>query len=159
MMSDSDSKEDQSTTYIEYSGIRLSQHTIQTVKKNHITFTLQRAEINHLELHRGFTAERPLIQMLFGLALLLFCFFPIRTIAVWIFYGGTLYDVILILLLLLPLGLWLFVEALHRGLFIRAYLNSHKEHKLAFRGNPPKEELQKFASEASSRYGCIIQGL
>ncbi len=151
--------EETMTTYAECSGIRVSSSTIQTVRRNKITFSLARSDINHLELRRGFTAERPVIQIIFALVLLLFCLLPIRTIIAWIIYGGTLYDVILIMLFLLPLGIWLLVNALHRGLYILAQLGTTKVNKLAFKGRPSADELQKFAGEISSRYGCIIHGL
>jgi hypothetical protein len=159
MMPESLVTDEKVAIYTEAFGIRVSSSTIQTVRKNTITFTLSRADVNHLELHRGFTAERPVIQIIFSLALLVFCLLPIRTIVVWLIYGGTLYDVILILLMLLPLGIWLLINALHRGLYILARLSNSKSNKLAFKGTPSIEELQKFAGEVSSRYGCIIHGL
>jgi|WetSurMetagenome_2_1015567.scaffolds.fasta_scaffold480897_1 hypothetical protein len=144
---------------VEFSGIRISIDKIQTTRKGKSTFTVPRSEISYLELRKGFTAERPTIQIAFALVLLLLGLLPVRTIVAWAIYGGTLYDVVIIMLGFLPFGGWLLVSGLHRGKYIFIKLNSHKKNKLAFSGRPSDDDIRRFAGEASRELGCIISGV
>ena len=144
---------------IEFSGIKISIDKIQTTRKGNSTFTVPRSEISYLELRKGFTAERPTIQIAFSLILLLLGMLPVRTIIAWAIYGGTLYDVVIMMLGFLPFGGWLLVSGLHRGKYIFVQLNSHKKSKLAFSGRPSDDDIRIFVGEASKELGCIINGV
>ena len=142
------------------SGIRITADRILLVEKKQVTMSFSRDKINSLELRNGFTAKRPLVQILFAAVLLASCFFPLRGIFVWLFMGGfvSLKVTILMLVGLGPLGTWLLVDGLRRGYFLQVEQEG-KIHKLPFARKTRRSSVEEFLSIISKRFGYEVQKL
>ena len=56
----------------EFHGVRITPKCIQTIRKGEATFSIPRDGIQALSIQFGFIAERPFLQMIFGLFLAVF---------------------------------------------------------------------------------------
>src|SRR2546430_15793797 len=81
------------------------------------------ARVRSLTLQRGFTAERPLLEALLGLACLVLGVIAVRAAVLWMFGSRYVSRSLILLTLLLPLGGWLVRDGLQRGFYLLAELD------------------------------------
>lgn len=118
---------------VEYGDIRFTPDHIAILDCDEEVVTIPLESIRALTLERGFTAERPLPEALLGLACCLLAALALRRVVWWLIWGGTLWDVQILLLLLLPLGVSLLRHAVRRGFYLLVEIN-HGVRKFAFVG-------------------------
>lgn len=117
----------------EYRGIRFTADRIAILDGRTEVVTVPLGSIRSLTLKRGFTAERPLVEGLFGCACCVLGLIAVRAAVLWIFGSGYLSKSLLLLALLLPLGAWLLRDALRQGFYLLAELD-HGSRKFPFAG-------------------------
>ena len=107
----------------EYQGIRITadHHAIMDGRVEAVSVPL--ARVSSLTLQRGFTAERPLLEALLGLACLFLGVVAVRSAVLWMFESRYVSRSLILLALLLPLGGWLVRDGLQRGFYLLAELD------------------------------------
>src|SRR2546425_13313819 len=108
---------------VDYRGIRFTPDHVAILDRDDEVVTIPLDRIRALTLRRGFTAERPLAEALLGVACCGLATLALRKVLGWFMRGGTLWDIQLLLVLLLPLGLSLLRDARRPGFYLRVELN------------------------------------
>lgn len=141
-------------TFIEYLGVRFSQKGVALVDGGRELLYVSKEEIRQIILRRGFQAERPLVQLIFGIILMLIGLYPLPHVFLWFFVGGTAYDLEFLLLPLIPVGLWFAKDGLKKGLYFELIMDGDKR-KIPFQKPPEKRILKDFIEQAEV-YGYSI---
>jgi hypothetical protein len=104
----------------EYGGIYITEKGIYNLNsKNEPRLFIEKTRIKNIKFNYGYLVDNPWGQILVGVILILIVIlFPGATIYAWLTQGGPIYDLSLVLLWLLPFGLWLLVGALQRGFYL-----------------------------------------
>ena len=107
----------------EYQGIRFTADHVAIMDGRVEAVTVPLSRIRSLTLQRGFTAERPLLEALLGLACLFLGVIAVRAATFWMFGSRYVSRSLILLALLLPLGGWLVRDGLQRGFYLLAELD------------------------------------
>ena len=107
----------------EYQGIRFTADHLAIMDGRVEAVSVPLARVRSLTLQRGFTAERPLLEALLGLACLVLGVIAVRAAVLWMFGSRYVSRSLILLALLLPLGGWLVRDALQRGFYLLAELD------------------------------------
>ncbi len=160
-----EAEEDRTTTegadkeadeYIQFSSIRVSSDCIDEVDRHLVAVSISKTEIKRIELRYGIGSERPAIQLLLGLVFFgIGCFFLVDLV-LWLFWGGTAYDVEALAIGLIPLGGWLMCNAVRKKYFLFIHLASDRR-KLVFKGKFEQSDLLAFIDEAIEKFGFNIE--
>jgi hypothetical protein len=103
---------------VDYRGVRFTADRVALLDGDHEVVTIPLDNIRALTLRRGFTADRPLPEALLGVACCVLATLALRRVVLWLLRGGTLWDIQIFLLLLLPLGISLLRHALSHGFYL-----------------------------------------
>jgi hypothetical protein len=160
MPQESDAKKHLDLLNKRLSGIRFAADRVQLIEKKQITLSLGRDKIESIELRRGFAAQRPIVQAVFGLILLAACFFPLRAIFMWWFLGGSisLIVVLLMLVFLVPLGTWQVADGLRMGYFLQV-IHGGKRRKVPFARRTKRSDIDDFLATVSEQLGYQIRSV
>ena len=136
----------------EYRGIRFTADRIAILDGGTEVVTVPLGYVRSLTLKRGFTAERPLVEGLFGVACCVLGLSAVRAAVLWIFGSRYVSKSLLLLALLVPLGAWLLRDALRRGFYLAAALDRGSR-KFPFAGTLDAEfsEFIRQARDVSGR--------
>jgi uncharacterized membrane protein YqjE len=107
----------------EYHGIRFTAEHVAIIDGRVEAVSVPLARVRSLTLQRGFTAERPLLEALLGLACLVLGVVAVRSAVLWMFGSRYVSRSLILLALLLPFGGWLVRDALQRGFYLLAELD------------------------------------
>ena len=88
-------------------GVVVTPGFVGNKSKREITFSVPKANVQSLELRIGFGAERPILQVAFGIILCAAGIYPLAILAQWILFGGTLLVNVFFVIWMLPIGVWL----------------------------------------------------
>jgi hypothetical protein len=110
--------------------------------------SVAKSDIRRITLKYGFQSERPIVEAIFGLFVIVlgFYFFVhliLHTIVYRIFYVDDILS-----LLLLPTGGWFIVNGFRKRLYFDVVLDNDKR-KFPLGKNPDKDELKKFIKTAA----------
>lgn len=105
-------------------------------------------DIRHITLKHGFQSERPIVQVLFGLAIVGAGIYFVLYFLLIARLERVIHDVGCLSPLLLPVGIWFVVDGLKKRLYFEVSLNKDKR-KFPLGKNPDKGELRKFVKLAS----------
>lgn len=110
--------------------------------------SVPKKDIRHITLKHGFQSERPIAQVLFGIAVIgLGIYFAVDFLLVAL-VERVVYDIGCLSPLLLPVGIWFIVDGFRKRLYFEVALDNDKR-KFPLGKNPDKGELQKFIKIAS----------
>lgn len=140
----------------DFAGVRITEEVIASLSKGAPTFSLPRPRIRAVVLRHGFQAERPILQSLFGAALALGGLVPIWEVVLWFQRGGTIYDVIFMLLPLFPAGLLLCLHGLRRGYYLSVRLTDDR-FKIPFRRKSGRDDIERFLRDTATRVGYDVR--
>jgi len=126
---------------VDYQGVRFTSDRVALLDRAQEVVTIRLDNIRALTLRRGFTAERPLREALLGIACCVLGTLALRKVVFLLMRGGTLWDIeILVILTLslgvsltLPLGISLLRHAVSHGFYLLVELN-RGERKFPFEG-------------------------
>jgi hypothetical protein len=107
---------------------------------------IPRKSIVRVELGSGFQAERPLLEGLFGLVLVIG--------SAWVFYNVAGFP--RSFACMATLGFWALYRSMKRGAFLRVEIAGGGRRKLLFRSQVDRGQLEAFCQAAQSRFGCPI---
>jgi hypothetical protein len=108
---------------VDYRGIRFTADRIAILDGGTEAVAVPLESVRSLTLRRGFIAERPLFEGLFGLGCCVLGLIAVRAAVLWIFGSRYVSRSLTMLALLLPLGAWLLRDALRRGFYLLAELD------------------------------------
>lgn len=144
---------------IEYLNLVADESMLMEVVDGRLRAHVPREEVVHMEVCRTMAAERPLAQIILGVALLSALYVPITSIIDWSQYGGTLYDVtVLICILPILLGTWLLFTALRRRVVMRVHTRSGTR-KLLLGKRVDHSELHAFTLRLSTAYNIQVRNM
>ena len=109
---------------------------------------VEKKDIRQITLKYGFQSERPLVEIIFGVGIILTGFYFILNFVLHILVNRIAYMDMLGSILLLPVGIWFIVDGFRKRLYFEVTLHNDKR-KFPLGKNPDKGELQKFIKIAS----------
>lgn len=135
------------TPFIELNGVRVADDGVSQIHGVHKLLFVPRHEIGSMSIRHGLLSEHPMIQTFLGVALLFIGVYPVPHLVRWLLTGGKASDLEIIVLMLIPIGIWLVRDAWKRGTYLFV-LGDRGTHKLHFRGVPERKWLQEFCRQA-----------
>ena len=108
---------------VEYRGIRFTAEHIAILDGSKQLVTVPLGNVRSITLRRGFTAERPVLEALLGLACGAVGLVAVRSAVLWVLGSRLVSGRLILLALLLPLGGSLLREATRYGFYLRADLD------------------------------------
>jgi len=142
-------------TFIDCGNIRFSAQAVVEVSRGRAFNTILRADIQSLACRHGRLSVQPFLPVAFGLLLCLVGGFFAYVFVLWRIRGGTLSDVVIYLIWLLPLGVWLIFDALQRGYYLEVVANRARL-RLALGKRLTPEFLAARLSEVNRVFGYGI---
>jgi hypothetical protein len=141
---------------IEYQQILITDQVIAELNSDRLAVvSVPRIEIEAIELVKASESKHPIMQVVFGLALVIVGLLPIPKIVDWTLHGGTLFDVQVSVLLMVPVGGVVIYTAIRRRLLLLVGTRRGVR-KLAFQGKATLAELTDFVNAANSQFNCNI---
>jgi len=130
-------------SFVFFNGILVTPDKISMVEGRTEVITVRKADIKKVSLGFGYQAERPVVQVVFGIVLFLIAAYPIlRLYSAWMGYLR-MYAMEFMLLGLIPLGIWMIRSALKYGYYLSIELeNDHR--KLGFQNECQEDDLKEF---------------
>jgi hypothetical protein len=144
---------------IEVSGIRFEETKISNVQDNRAFASINRSDISRLDFRWGILSQRPVLQVIFGAILSLFGLSVVRFIYMWLTYGGTAFDYQIMLVLLLPMGAWVIVDALKVGYFLSIERRSGSKDKMTFHKTQDQNSVEELSRQLRSKLKYEIRVL
>ena len=144
---------------IEVSGIRFEEAKISNVQDNRVFASINRSDIGRLDFRWGILSQRPVIQVGIGALLSLIGLSVVRVIYMWFTYGGTAFDFQIMLVLLLPMGAWVIVDALKVGYYLSIERRSGSKDKMTFHKTQDQNSLEELSRQLRSKLNYEIRVL
>ena len=110
--------------------------------------SVAKSDIRKITLKYGFQSERPTIQVIFGLVVIVLGFYFFLHLILHTLVDRVFYVDDILSLLLLPTGGWFIVDGFRKRFYFEVVLDNDKR-KFPLGKNPDKVELQKFIQIAS----------
>lgn len=144
---------------IEYLNLVADESMLMEVVDGRLRAHVPREEVVGMEICRTTAAERPLAQIILGIALLGALYVPITSIIDWSEYGGALHETtVLICILPILLGTWLLFTALRRSVVMRVHTKSGTR-KLLIGKRADLAEVHVLAHKLSTAYNIPIRNM
>ena len=140
---------------MEYGNVRITDDGIYELDAGRKVLHLPRESIESIRLRHGATSERPLLQLIFGLAILAIGLYPLEGMFNWFVRGGRMSWWFALILVNIPLGAWMIWAAVARGYFLSVQ-SARGARKVVFGRGASKEELDQFIEEANAALGYNI---
>jgi hypothetical protein len=144
---------------LEVSGIRFEETKISNVQDNRVFASINRSDISGLDFRWGILSQRPVVQVIFGALLSLFGLSVVRFIYMWLTYGGTAFDYQIMLVLLLPMGAWVIVDALKVGYFLSIERRSGSKDKMTFHKTQDQNSVEELSRQLRSKLNYEVRVL
>lgn len=156
------------STPLKLSSVEITDSFISEKEGNQTILSLSRNQIKSISLGRGLNAERPIIEIVIGIA-----FLVVSVYISWPFFWAIWESIFLhpgykdaplpsvakfsiLGLLFVPIGLSFITKALRRRYFLLIETNKDKR-KILFYDNLTYYEIRSFLENASKTYGYIIK--
>jgi hypothetical protein len=140
---------------LEYASVKAWEAGIAEMDHKRPIVFAPRAEIHSLELAYASGAERPLVTILLGVAVLAVSVSPLLFLLGVLYFGGHMHLKLLSILAFAPLGLWLLRFAMKKRYILIVHTSKGKR-KAVFQGPVDLNHARGFMSEISSRYGYTV---
>jgi hypothetical protein len=142
---------------IEVSGIRFEETRISNVQDKRVFASINRSDISKLDFRWGILSQRPVLQVILGVVLSLFGLSVVRFIYMWFTYGGTAFDYQIMLVLLLPGGVWIIVDALKVGYYLSIEQRSGSKNKMTFQEKQNQISLEELSRQLRSKLNYEVR--
>ena len=136
------------TTTVRFHNVEFSVQGISLLDQQSKIVSVTKKDIRTITLKHGFQSERPLVEVVFGIALVFIGFYFIVNFILQILFNRIAYIDMVLSVLLLPVGIWFMVDGYKKRLYFEVTLDNDKR-KFPLGKNPNKRELQKFIKMAS----------
>ncbi len=136
------------STYIFFNGILATPYRISMVEGKTEVITVRKEDIKQITLEKGYQAERPIVQLAFGIIVLGVSFFPVLRL-----YGALtgytrMHAMEIMILAFAPVGIWLIQGAMKHGYFLSVELENDRR-KLGFQTKCKKADLREFVRQVA----------
>ena len=136
------------TTTVRFHNVEFSVQGISLLDQQSKIVSVTKKDIRTITLKHGFQSERPLVEVVFGIALVFIGFYFIVNFILQILFNRIAYIDMVLSVLLLPVGIWFMVDGYKKRFYFEVTLDNDKR-KFPLGKNPNKRELQKFIKMAS----------
>lgn len=133
---------------VRFHNVVIDQESMMLYSHQSKLLSVPKKDIRRITLRYGFQSERPMAQVLFGIAVVGLGIFFVTNFLLVARIERIIYDVGCLSPLLLPVGGWFIVDGLRKRLYFEVVLDNDKR-KFPLGKNPDKSELQKFIRIAS----------
>ena len=141
---------------IEYAGVRLDGDRLVEHHRGVDAMTVGRGEAARIRLHHGFVAPHPIVQFVFGAALVLLGCAPIVAFIRWAIHGGVIAPNVLWASVFAVIGVPMVVRAFRRGHFLQIKTPAG-ERRLTFTRDANAPELRAFAAQLERAWGLAVE--
>jgi len=128
--------------------VRLTPERIAQVYDKDTLMFIPKSDVRGITLRHGVQAERPVVQFIFGAALLVMGLAPIPYLVRWLLSGGTASILEFFLVIFIPIGIWFCLGAFRRGFYLEVQVE-RETRKVPFGSPINQEDLQQFLREAT----------
>lgn len=122
-------------------------------QQSKISFVAKK-DIRRITLKYGYQSERPLLQVIFGIVIILIGLYFVVNFILQMLINRIIYTTMLLSILILPVGIWFIVDGLRKRLYFEVEVDNDRR-KFPLGRAPDRSELQKFI-KAGSQLGYII---
>jgi hypothetical protein len=133
---------------VRFHNVEFSAQSMTLLDQQSKILSVAKKDVRRITLKYGFQSERPIVETIFGAALILIGFYFIANFILQILINRIVYTTQLLSILLLPVGTWFIVDAIRKRLYFEVTLDNDKR-KFPLGKNPDRGELQKFIKIAS----------
>jgi hypothetical protein len=134
--------------YIFFNGILAAPNRISVVEGKTEVITVRKEDIKRITLDTGYQAERPIVQVVFGVIILGIALYPLLRFLSAPTGSSTMTTRAFMLLCLIPLGVWAIQSALKQGYFLNVELENDRR-KLGFKTKCKKADLREFVRQVA----------
>ena len=139
---------------VRFHNVEFSTEYITLFSRHSKLLSIEKKDVQKITMKYGFQSERPVIQFIFGIALIVAgLYFIVNFFLRILVYRVADLD-FLLSLLLLPLGGWFIVDGSRKRYYFEVLVENDKR-KFPLGKKPNKDELKKFLSSIS-QLGYII---
>ncbi|RPJ21314.1 MAG: hypothetical protein EHM33_26480 [Chloroflexi bacterium] len=133
---------------VRFHNVEFSAQSMTLLDQQSKILSVAKKDVRRITLKYGFQSERPIVETIFGAALILIGFYFIANFILQILINRIVYTTQLLSILLLPVGTWFIVDSIRKRLYFEVTLD-HDKRKFPLGKNPDRGELQKFIKIAS----------
>ncbi len=141
---------------LECRGIRMTPEGIGVIESGRVVLTLLKSDVQRIILRRGMQAQHPVIQLIFGIVLLVTGLIPLPFMVFFPDVGVIAMKLGVGALVLVILGGWLLFESLRRGYFLDVETKSGWK-KLPLSKGHDIVEFESFLRAAKDTLGYPIE--
>ena len=139
---------------VQFTSVVFKAESMELLSHGRTILSIPKKEILRITLKYGYQSERPLAQVLFGIALILVGLYFLLDFLLQIAIHRTVYGTMLLSILLLPLGGWFSIDGLRQRYYFEVRLD-HDTRKFPLDRQPDTNQLQEFIQRAS-KLGYVI---
>ena len=140
--------------YIQLGAVRLSQGNAAEMDGERPLISIPRDQILGIEICHGSGAERPLVSLVVGVALVILAILPIVGLWKTLKYGGAYVVNLAGMFALIIPAVWLLNLSLRKRCFLRVK-TPRGSRKLLFAPTIERIEVERFVAEARTRFGYL----
>ena len=143
-----------------FASIQFSDDAVAEMDQHRRVTVVSRNQISHLQLARVSAAERPIVALLLGIAIIVGSLYPVyRLLGAFSGPGRvTIHVDLLVATSFSLLGVWLIVFALRKR-FVLIATTAAGTRKLVFASTATEAEIRQFITEVSSKHGYTVASL
>jgi hypothetical protein len=135
---------------VEYQGIRISGDLLNEIESGRVMLSLPMRDVRRVELVHGGVAERPLVEIIVGAALVAVGCWPLLHLAYWAMRGGVFIKDEAWIVAAGGVGAYMIWHALRKGWYLRVE-TATAVRKLVFHGRIVEADARSFAARVQER--------
>jgi len=139
---------------VRFQTVEINNQSITLLNHQSKILSVDKKDVRKITLMYGFQSERPLVEIGFGVTIIVLGLYFIIKFLLEILVNRILYVDGVLSLLLLPVGGWFIIDGFRKRLYFEVVMDNDKR-KFPLDKNPNKSELQKFI-EVASKLGYFI---
>ena len=139
---------------VRFQGVEFNAQGMTLLSSQSKLLSVSKKDIRKITLKYGFQSERPIAEIVFGIAVMGLGIYFFANFILQILIYRIIYLEELASLLLLPVGGWFMVDGFRKRLYFEVAMDNDKR-KFPLGKNPDRGELQKFIKIAS-QLGYVI---
>jgi len=141
---------------LNFGEIRTDRFKVVEMKDEAEVLNISRDDLERISLKRGLSAERPVLQLLFGLAMTVPGLLMLPAYYRWAFAGAEItIGPAVIFVFLIPVGIWFATNALRRRYFLYLELSSGSR-KTEFPRGTAVDAIKEYLALVESDFGYEI---
>ncbi len=144
----------QKPEFIFCNGILATPEKISMIEGQSEVITIYKKDIQHISLEHGYQSERPIVQIVFGVVVLMISMYPILKLMAAFLSDIKVHILAFLMLALIPIGVWAIRSALKRGYYLDVQLENDRR-KLGFQTGWDKTGMTEFFKQIAP-FGYIV---